>query len=65
MPVENFSPSIRFWRRSAHRAPIKTPTFPSIPGAAAFYDDSQQSFLDKYSDALYYIPMLLGVLLRF
>jgi TRAP transporter TAXI family solute receptor len=32
------------------------------PGAAAFYDDSQQNFFDKYNDALYYIPMLLGVL---
>jgi hypothetical protein len=38
---------------------------PVHPGAAAFYDDSQQGFLDKYSDALYYIPMLLGVLASF
>jgi len=35
------------------------------PGAAAFYDDSQQNFFDKYDDALYYIPMLLGVLASF
>jgi hypothetical protein len=35
------------------------------PGAAAFYDDSQQNFFDKYNDALYYIPMLLGVLASF
>src|SRR5262245_48678900 len=32
------------------------------PGAAAFFDDSQQSFFDKYSDAFYYIPLLLGAL---
>jgi hypothetical protein len=38
---------------------------PVHPGAAAFYDDSQQSFLDKYSDALYYIPMLLAALASF
>jgi TRAP transporter TAXI family solute receptor len=38
---------------------------PVHPGAAAFYDDTQQSLLDKYSDALYYIPMLLGVLASF
>jgi hypothetical protein len=30
------------------------------PGAAAFYDGTQQGFFDKYSNALYYGPMLLG-----
>jgi TRAP-type uncharacterized transport system substrate-binding protein len=35
---------------------------PAHPGAAAFFDDTQQSFFDKYSDAFYYTPMLLGVL---
>lgn len=35
---------------------------PIHPGAAAFFDDSQQSFFDKYSDAFYYTPMLLGLL---
>jgi TRAP-type uncharacterized transport system substrate-binding protein len=38
---------------------------PVHPGAAAFFDDSQQSFFEKYSDAFYYIPMLLGVLASF
>jgi hypothetical protein len=38
---------------------------PIHPGAAAFFDDSQQGFFDKYSDAFYYIPMLLGVLASF
>jgi hypothetical protein len=33
---------------------------PIHPGAAAFFDDSQQTFLEKYSDALYYVPVLLG-----
>ena len=35
---------------------------PIHPGAAAFYDGTQQGFFEKYSDALFYIPMLLGVL---
>lgn len=38
---------------------------PVHPGAAAFFDDSQKSLLDKYSDELYYIPMLLGLLASF
>jgi TRAP transporter TAXI family solute receptor len=38
---------------------------PIHPGAAAFYDDSQKTFLDKYSDEIYYIPMLLGILASF
>ena len=33
---------------------------PIHPGAAAYFDDSQQSFLEKYSDAFFYVPMLLG-----
>jgi TRAP transporter TAXI family solute receptor len=33
---------------------------PVHPGAAAFYDGSQQGFFDKYQNALYYGPMLLG-----
>jgi TRAP transporter TAXI family solute receptor len=35
---------------------------PIHPGAAAFFEDSQKTFFDKYGDELYYIPMLLGVL---
>jgi TRAP transporter TAXI family solute receptor len=38
---------------------------PIHPGAAAFYEDSQKTFLDKYSDELYYIPMLLAILASF
>jgi len=38
---------------------------PIHPGAAAFFEDSQKTFLDKYSDELYYIPMLLGILASF
>src|SRR5262245_45598929 len=38
---------------------------PIHPGAAAFFDDSQQGFFDKYSDAFFYIPMLLGALASF
>jgi TRAP transporter TAXI family solute receptor len=33
---------------------------PVHSGAAAFYDGTQQDFFDKYSNALYYGPMLLG-----
>ncbi len=33
---------------------------PIHAGAAEFYGDTQQSFFDKYSNALYYGPMLLG-----
>jgi hypothetical protein len=33
---------------------------PVHPGAAAFYDGTQQDIFDKYSNALYYGPMLLG-----
>ena len=32
------------------------------PGAAAFYEDKQQSFLDKYGNELFLAPMLLGLL---
>ena len=35
---------------------------PVHPGAAAFYDGTQQDFFDKYSNALYYGPMMLGAL---
>src|SRR5262245_9120337 len=38
---------------------------PIHPGAAAFFDDSQKTFFDKYGDELYYIPMLLGLLASF
>src|SRR5262249_28076176 len=32
------------------------------PGAAAFYDGTQQGFFDKYSNALYYGPMAVGAM---
>jgi hypothetical protein len=35
---------------------------PAHPGAAAFYNGTQQSFLDKYSNAIYLTPMILGAL---
>ena len=34
-------------------------------GAAAFYEDTQESLLDKYGNALFLAPMLLGVLASF
>jgi NMT1-like family len=33
---------------------------PIHPGAAAFYNGTQQSFIDKYSNYIYLGPMLLG-----
>ena len=36
--------------------------FPIQAGAAAFFDGSEQSFLDKYGDALFYGSMVLGFL---
>ena len=33
---------------------------PVHPGAAAYFDGTQQGFFDKYSNALYYGPMALG-----
>jgi NMT1 family protein len=35
---------------------------PVHPGAAAYFDGTQQTFFEKYSDALYYGPMALGAL---
>jgi hypothetical protein len=35
---------------------------PIHPGAAAYYGDTQQGFFDKYSNALFYGPMALGVI---
>jgi hypothetical protein len=33
---------------------------PVHPGAAAFYDGTRQSFLDKWGHAIFLTPMLLG-----
>jgi hypothetical protein len=38
---------------------------PIHPGAAAYFDGTQQTFFEKYSDALYYGPMMLGGLASF
>jgi len=35
---------------------------PAHPGAAAFYNGTQQSFLDEYSNMIYLTPMVLGAL---
>jgi TRAP transporter TAXI family solute receptor len=35
---------------------------PVHPGAAAFFEDTQQSFLDRYGNELFLLPMLLGLL---
>ncbi len=35
---------------------------PVHPGAATYYNDAQQSFMDKYGDDIYLTPMVLGVL---
>src|SRR5258708_20320685 len=33
---------------------------PLHPGAAAFYNGTQQSFMDEYSNWIYLTPMVLG-----
>jgi hypothetical protein len=38
---------------------------PVHPGAAAFYEDTQQPFLDKYGNELFLIPMALGLIASF
>ena len=38
---------------------------PIHPGAAAFYEDTQQSLLDKYSNELFLFPVLLGLFASF
>ena len=43
-------------------SPDKDAYIPIHPGAAAYYGDTQQSFLDKYSNELYYGPMALGAI---
>ncbi len=35
---------------------------PVHPGAATYYNDAQQTFMDKYGDDIYLTPMVLGVL---
>jgi TRAP-type uncharacterized transport system substrate-binding protein len=35
---------------------------PVHPGAAAFYEDTLQSFLDKYGNALFLAPIVLGLM---
>ena len=35
---------------------------PVHPGAAAYYDGTQQGFFEKYDSALYYGPMALGAM---
>lgn len=35
---------------------------PVHPGAAVYYNDAQQSFMDKYGDDIYLTPMVFGVL---
>jgi TRAP transporter TAXI family solute receptor len=35
---------------------------PVHPGAAAFFEDTQQSVLDKYGNELFLVPMLLGLM---
>ena len=38
---------------------------PVHKGAAAFYQDTQQNFLDKYSNELFLLPVMLGVFASF
>jgi hypothetical protein len=49
----------------AQIAPASTDSdafIPAHPGAAAFYNGTQQSFLDRYGNAIFLAPMILGAL---
>ena len=35
---------------------------PIHPGAAAFYNGTQESFMDRYGNAIYLTPMVLGAM---
>ena len=39
---------------------MQTPILPLHPGAAAFYNGTQQSFMDEYGNWIYLTPMILG-----
>jgi TRAP-type uncharacterized transport system substrate-binding protein len=43
----------------------KDARIPVHPGAAAFYQDTQQTFLDKYGNELFLVPMVLGLMASF
>ncbi len=47
--------------RAEHRQGRVHPLF--IPARAAYYGDTEQSFFDKYSNQLYYGPMVFGALM--
>ena len=49
-------------RKSPSPSTDKDAYIPIHPGAAEYYGDNQQSFLDKYSNELYYGPMAIGAL---
>lgn len=54
----------RFAVLSQIRAPEteKDAYIPLHPGAAAYYEGEEKTFFDRYGDALFYGPMLLGAL---
>ncbi len=56
------SPSIRCSARSRRRTPTRPPIIPLHPGAAAFYNGTQESFLDKWGNIIFLAPMIAGAL---
>jgi TRAP-type uncharacterized transport system substrate-binding protein len=42
---------------------LESDAFPSVhPGAAAFYNGTQESFMDRYGNVIYLTPMVLGAI---
>jgi hypothetical protein len=52
----------RWPRRSKRRIPTRTPTIPVHPGAAAFVDGEEKTFLDRYSDFIWWGLMGLSAM---
>jgi hypothetical protein len=58
---------VRLLREQPMFAQITAPStdpdayLPLHPGAAAFYNDTQPSFVDEYGNYIYLGPMILGV----
>ena len=53
--------SSRCWPGSPRLIPIPTPLF-RASGRRGVYNGTEESFMDRYGDAIYLTPMVLGAL---
>jgi len=58
VPLQNEFPTARLIEAASTD---KDAAVPVHPGAAAYYDSSEKTFMERYSDALFYGPMLLSL----